>query len=93
MIILSPHWLAKLLTYVLTTLKCQPIGPLLTLFLRKLQMTGLLEQEPLEWSVQQFIADEKMKMLKIAGLDFADLLVNFKLMADVSNTSLVGQTL
>ena len=95
MIILSPHWLAKLLTYVLTTLKCQPIGPLLTFYLRKLQRTGLLEQELLEWSVQQFIADEKMegyKIVKLAASDVADLLVNFKLMADVSNTSLVGQT-
>ena len=94
MIILSPQWLAKLLTYVLTTLKCQPFGPPLTLFLRKLQMTGLLEQELLEWSVQQFIADEEIKgykMVKLAGSDVADLLVNFKLMADVSNTSLVGQ--
>ena len=94
MIILSPQWLAVLLTYVLTTLKCQPFGPPLTLFLRKLQMTGLLEQELLEWSVQQFIADEEMlgyKMIKLAGSDVADLLVNFKLMADISNTSLVGQ--
>ena len=94
MIILSPQWLAVLLTYVLTTLKCQPFGPPLTLFLRKLQMTGLLEEELLEWSVQQFIADEEMegyKMVKLAGSDVADLLVNFKLMADISNTSLVGQ--
>ena len=94
MIILSPQWLAKLLTYVLTTLKCQPFGPPLILFLRKLQMTGLLGQELLEWSVQQFIADEETggyKMVKLAGSAVADLFINFKLMADVSNTSLVGQ--
>ena len=94
MIILSPQWLAKLLTYVLTTLKCQPVGPPLALFLRKLQRTGLLEQELLEWSVKQFINDEEMegyKMVRLASSDVADLLINFKLMADVSNTSLVGQ--
>ena len=94
MIILSPQWLAKLLTYVLTTLKCQPFGLPLAIFLQKLQRTGLLEEELLEWSVQQFIEDEKMegyKMVKLAGSDVADLLINFKLMADVSNTSLVGQ--
>ena len=94
MIILSPQWLAKLLTYVVTTLKCQPVGPPLALFLQKLQKTGLLEQQLLEWSVQQFIGDEEMegyKMVKMSGLDVADLLINFKLMVDVSNTSLVGQ--
>ena len=93
-IILSPHWLAKLLTYVLTTLKCQPVGPPLALFIQKLQRTGLLEQELLEWSVQQFIKDEKMKgyeMVKLVGSDVSSLLINFKLMANVSNTSLVGQ--
>ena len=94
MIILSPQWLAKLLTYVLTTLKCQPFGPPLAVFIQKLQMTGLLEEELLEWSVQQFITDEAtkgMKMIKMAGSNVADLLINFKLMANVSNTSLAGQ--
>ena len=94
MIILSPQWLAKLLTYVLTTLKCQPVGPPFALFLQKLQTIGLLEEELLEWSVQQFIKDEATignKMVKLAGLDVADLLINFKLMANVSNTSLAGQ--
>ena len=92
-IILSPQWLAKLLTYVLTTLKCQPVGPPLALFIQKLQKTGLLEQELLEWSVQQFIKDEKMKgyeMVKLVNSDVSSLLINFKLMANVSNTSLVG---
>ena len=94
MIILSPQWLAKLLMYVLTTLKCQPVGPPLALFLQKLQTTGLLEEELLEWSVQQFIKDEANignKMVKLASSDVADLLINFKLMANVSNTSLAGQ--
>ena len=96
MIILSPQWLAKLLTYVLTTLKCQPIGPPLDYFIRKLQSTGLLEEELLEWSVQQFVVDEATrgnKMVRLVSSDVADLLINFKLMADVSNTSLAGQSL
>ena len=95
MIILSPQWLAKLLTYVLTTLKCQPFGPPLSYFVRKLQTTGLLEEELLEWSVQQFIMDEATRgniMVKLIGSDVADLLINFKLMANVSNTSLAGLT-
>ena len=94
MIILSPQWLAKLLTYVLTSLKSQPVGPPLALYVRKLQTTGLLEEELLEWSVQQFIMDEATrgnKMVKLIGSDVADLLINFKLMANVSNTSLAGQ--
>ena len=94
MIILSPQWLAKLLTYALTTLKCQPVGPPLALFVQKLQTTGLLEEELLEWSVQQFIMDEAIKgnkTMKLIGSDVANLLINFKLMASVSNTSLAGQ--
>ena len=95
-IILSPQWLAKLLTYVLTTLKCQPFGPPLSYYVHKLQTTGLLEEELLEWSVQQFIMDEATrgnKMVKLIGSDVADLLINFKLMANVSNTSLAGQNI
>jgi len=93
-IILSPQWLAKLLTYVLTTLKCQPIGPPLAGFVEKLEKTGLLEQELLEWSLQQFAKDEGSKghkTLEISGLSIAELLINFKLMVNISNTSLVGQ--
>ena len=94
MIILSPQWLAKLLTYVLTTLKYQPAGPPFECFMQKLQTTGLLEEDLLEWSVQQFNMDEAArgnKMVDLVGSDVADLLINFKLMANVSNTSLVGQ--
>ena len=94
MIILSPQWLAKLLTYVLTTLKSQPVGPPLSLYVWKLQTTGLLEEELMEWSVQQFIKDEATrgnKIVKFISLDITNLLINFKLMANVSNTSLAGQ--
>ena len=94
-IILSPQWLAKLLTYVLTTLKCRPVGPPLALFMEKLEKTGLLEQELLEWSVLQFTNDETARghnMLDLPGMSVAELLINFKLMVDVSNTSLVGRT-
>ena len=44
--------------------------------------------------MQQFITDEATrdnKMMKLMGSDVADLLINFKLMANVSNTSLAGQ--
>ena len=93
-IILSPQWLAKLLTYVLTTLKCQPVGPPLAGFVEKLEKTGLFEQELLEWSLQQFSKDEESrghKMLDIPGMSIAELLINFKLMVNISNTSLVGR--
>jgi len=93
-IILSPQWLAKLLTYVLTTLKCHPVGPPLAGFVEKLQKTGLLEQQLLEWSLQQFSKDEESRgheILDMPGLSIAELLINFKLMVDISNTSLVGQ--
>jgi len=93
-IILSPQWLAKLLTYVLTTLKCQPVGPPLAGFMEKLKKKGLLEQELLEWSVQQFSKDEVARgyqMLDFPGLSIAELLINFKLMVNVTNTSLGEQ--
>jgi len=93
-IILSPQWLAKLLTYVLTTLKCQPVGPPLAGFVEKLEKTGLLEQELLEWSLQQFAKDEESKghkTLEIPCLSIAEVLINFKLMVNISSTSLVGR--
>ena len=87
MIILSPLWF---LTYVLTTLKCRPVGPPLALFVEKLEKTGLLEQELLEWSVLQFSKDEIArghKMLDLPGLSVAELPIK---MVDVNNTSLVA---
>ena len=93
-IILSPEWLAKLLTYILTTLKCQPVGPPLALLVRKLQTRGLLEEELLKWSLEEFIKTEELmghKMVKFYSSDVTNLLINFKLMANVSNTSLIGQ--
>ena len=44
--------------------------------------------------MQQFIMDEATRdneMVKLIGSDVAYLLINFKLMANVSNTSLAGQ--
>jgi len=93
-VILSPQWLAKLLTYILATLKCHPVGPPLAGYVEKLKKTGLLEQELLEWGVQQFFKDEVSrghKMLDFPHLSIAELLINFKLMVNVTNTSLVGQ--
>ena len=90
-VILSPQWLAKLLTYVLTTLKCHPVEFPLTDYAKKLKDQGLLEQELLEWSLQQFITDEATKghkMTEIKGEQIVQLLINFKLMADVTSSSL-----
>ena len=94
-IILSPQWLAKLLTYVLTTLKCQPVGPPHAEFMGQLEKRGLLEQELLEWSMQQFSKDEESRGHKMPDdfpvLSITELLISFKLMVNVTNTSLAGQ--
>ena len=90
-VILSLHWLAKLLTYLLTTLKCHPVEFSLTDYAKKLKDQGLLEQELLEWSLQQFIMDEATKghkMTEVKGEQIVQLLINFKLMADVTSSSL-----
>ena len=90
MIILSPHWLAKLLTYLLTTLKCHPVEFPLTDYAKKLQCQGLLEQELLEWSWDKFVMDEASKghkMTEVKAEQIIQLLVNFKLMADVTSSS------
>ena len=92
-IILSPQWLAKLLCYTLTTLVCCPGDFPLSLYAKKLQNQGLLEQELLKWSLEKFIEHElacghKMANLQLKEEMIINLLVNFKLMADVTNFSL-----
>jgi len=92
-IILSPQWLAKLLCYVLTTLVCCPVEFPLSLYAKKLKNQGLLEQELLKWSLEKFIENEaacghKMTNLQLKEEMIIDLLVNFKLMADVTSSSL-----
>ena len=90
-IILSPQWLAKLLTYILTNLLCQPAGPPLAQYAEERNSEGLLRQELLNFSIEQFLADEVNKGRKVPrliGKDVVDLLLKFKLMVDVTNTPL-----
>ena len=90
-IILSPQWLAKLLTYILTNLLCQPAGPPLAQYAKERSNEGLLRQELLNFCIEQFLADEVNKGRKMPRLvcnDVVDLLLKFKLMVDVTNTPL-----
>ena len=51
-IILSPHWMVKLLMYVLTNFKCWPADLQLVKYAKKRQEKGLLEEELINWSVE-----------------------------------------
>ena len=93
MIILCPQWLAKLLTYVLTNLICQPAGPPLAQYLEERNNEGLLRQELLDFCIQQFLADEVNKghkVPKLTGNAVVDLLLKLKLMVDITDTSLIA---
>ena len=93
-IILSPQWLAKLLTYILTNLLCQPAGPPLAQYAEERSSEGLLRQELLKFCIQQFLADKVNKGRKIPELicsNVVDLLLKFKLMVDVTDTSLAAK--
>ena len=95
-IILSPNWLAKLLTFVLTTLKCYPRRFPLNIFATKLREEGLLEEQLLNWSVNQFLNAElanHQRIPDITPLQIAQLLINFKLMVDVTSSSLAYKQL
>ena len=93
-IILSPNWLAKLLTYVLTTLKCYPREFPLNIFAKKLREEGLLEEQLMQWNIQQFLETEAdQRVPDITPLQIAQLLINFKLMADVTSSSLAHKQL
>ena len=90
-IILSPQWLAKLLTYVLTNLLCQPAGPPLAQYAEERNKKGLLRQELINFCIDQFLDEENGKgcnVPELKGNNVADLLLKFKLMADVTDTSL-----
>ena len=90
-IILCPQWLAKLLTYVLTNLICQPAGPPLAQYAQERNRKGLLRQELINFCINQFLDEENRKgyqVPKLKGDDVADLLLKFKLMADVTDTPL-----
>jgi len=42
-------------TYVLTTLNCYPRRFPLNIFAKKLREEGLLEEQLMQWSIQQFL--------------------------------------
>ncbi|XP_065919658.1 uncharacterized protein [Dysidea avara] len=91
-IILSPNWLAKLLTYALTTLKCYPRKFPLNIHAEMLRKEGLLEEQLLQWSIEQFLeAEADQKIPLITPQQTAQLFINFKLMADVTSSSLANK--
>ena len=90
-IILCPQWLAKLLTYILTNLICQPAGPPLAQYAEERNKKGLLRQELIDYCINRFLAEVSRKGHKVPelkGNDVVDLLLNFKLMVDVTDASL-----
>ncbi|XP_065882798.1 uncharacterized protein [Dysidea avara] len=95
-IILSPHWLAKLLTYVLTSLTCLPIEPHLVAFARRRQKEGLLEEELIHWSVEQFNKSEapgNRIATDLRGVPVVELFIKFQLIVDITQSSLAGSRL
>ena len=93
-IILSPHWMAKLLTYVLTNLTCWPADPRLAKFAEKRQDEGLLEEELIDWSVQQFNKSETCRnriVAELQGLPVVELFIRFLLIVDITQSSLAGK--
>ena len=94
MIILCPQWLARLLTYVLTNLICQPAGAPLGNFAKERNKEGLLRQELLEWCIDRFKADEVelgFNKCDIIWNTVVDLLLKFNLMVDITSTSLAAK--
>ena len=93
-IILSPHWMAKLLTYVLTSLTCWPADPQLVLYAERRLKEGLLEEELIDWSVEQFNKSESSSNRIIAkryGLPVVELFIRFLLIVDITQSSLAGE--
>ena len=92
-IILSPHWMAKLLTYVLTSLTCHPADPPLAAYAIKRQREGLLEEELIDWSVEQFnksqTADNRIAT-NLHGVPVVELFIKFLLIVDITQSSLAG---
>ena len=92
-VILSPHWLTKLLTYVLTSLTCSPIDPVLARYAEKRQYEGLLEEELIHWSVEQFNKSEgdcNRIMANLRGVPIIELFTKFQLIVDVTQSSIAG---
>ena len=90
-IILSPNWLTKLLTYVLTSLTCQPTHPVLAKYAESRHNEGLLEEELIHWSVEQFNKSEShcnRIMANLRGLPIIELFTKFQLIVDVTQSSI-----
>ena len=90
-IILSPHWLTKLLTCVLTNLTCQPAHPVLAKYAERRQNEGLLEEELIHWTVEQFNKSESdcnRIMANLRGLPLIELFTKFQLIVDVTQSSI-----
>ena len=91
-IILSPQWLARLLTYVLTDLIHHPVEHPVRHFAKERSSDGLIREELLDWCVRQFNKDEVKRgqnNLKLTDWKSkTELLLSFHLMVDVTNTSL-----
>jgi len=95
-IILSPHWLAKLLTYVLTSLTCQPTDSHLAAYAIKRQKEGLLEEELIHWSVEQFNKTESPSnriATDLRGVPVVELFIKFQLIVDITQSSLASHRL
>ena len=93
-IILSPHWMAKLLTYVLTSLTCWPTDAQLTLYAIKRQKEGFLEEELINWSVKQFNESEAPKnriATNLRGVPVVELFIKFLLIVDITQSSIAGK--
>ena len=93
-IILSPHWLAKLLTYVLTNLACWPIKPNLVQYAEKRQKEGLLEEELIDWSVEKFNESESPEnriATDLQGVPVVELFIKFLLIVDITQSSLASK--
>ena len=93
-IILSPHWLTKLLTYILTSLTCQPTDPVLAKYAERRQNEGLLDEELIHWTVEQFNKSEKYSnhiVAGLGGLPIIELFTKFQLIVDVTQSSIAGQ--
>ena len=93
-VILSPRWLTKLLTYVLTSLTCPPIDPVLAKYAERRQNEGLLEEELIHWCVEQFNKNESdynRIMANLQGIPIIELFTKFQLIVDVTKSSIAGR--
>ena len=95
-VILSPSWLTKLLTCILTSLTCLPTHPVLARYAERRQNEGLLEEELIHWSVEQFNnseSDLNCIMANLRGIPIIELFTKFQLIVDVTQTSIAGYRL